>query len=290
MRPTLVDRPHGADHSVSFVAPAALDDGLADRLGLRRRLVGVTPTRDVGKADMVNNDALPDIEVDPETFAITVDGELHRARAGRPTALCPALLDVLSGRRSRRARSSCCSPMRGCPSPGTRSRGASSRRCGWAAARRRAGLHRDPAVARSPGSRPRPPWSPCTTCARVARLEEVETAWAARTPSPAMRRHLARAGSRPAAACRPAVARRTRRSPQCAARLRSRARWSLAAVARRLRSSSPLPLARLVGYDDVQTVASAALKLLPLDPAEVAGWVLRRAARDRRPSQPRSRT
>jgi urease subunit alpha len=78
MRHTLVDPADGAgaDHAVSFVAPAALEDGLADRLGLRRRLMGVTPTRGIGKADMVNNDALPAIEVDPETFAITVDGEL----------------------------------------------------------------------------------------------------------------------------------------------------------------------------------------------------------------------
>jgi urease subunit alpha len=77
MRHTLVDPADGAgaDHSVSFVAPAALEDALADRLGLRRRLVGVTPTRDIRKADMIHNDALPRIEVDPETFAITVDGE-----------------------------------------------------------------------------------------------------------------------------------------------------------------------------------------------------------------------
>jgi urease subunit alpha len=75
MRPTLVDD-SGADHSVSFVAPSALDDGLGDHLGLRRRLVGIRPTRDVGKAAMVNNDALPAIEVDAETFAITIDGEL----------------------------------------------------------------------------------------------------------------------------------------------------------------------------------------------------------------------
>lgn len=75
IRPTLVDA-DGSDHAVTFVAPAALDDGLAERLGLRRRLVAVTPTRDVGKADMVNNDALPAISVDPETFAITVDGDL----------------------------------------------------------------------------------------------------------------------------------------------------------------------------------------------------------------------
>jgi urease subunit alpha len=75
MRPTLVDA-DGSDHAVTFVAPAALEDGLAARLGLRRRLAAVTPTRDVGKADMVNNDALPAIDVDPETFAITVDGDL----------------------------------------------------------------------------------------------------------------------------------------------------------------------------------------------------------------------
>jgi urease subunit alpha len=75
MRPTLVDA-DGSDHAVTFVAPAALEDGLAGRLGLRRRLAAVTPTRDVGKADMVNNTALPAIDVDPETFAITVDGDL----------------------------------------------------------------------------------------------------------------------------------------------------------------------------------------------------------------------
>ena len=75
MRPTLVDQ-DGADHAVTFVAPAALEDGLAERLGLRRRLMAVRPTRDVGKAQMVNNDALPRIDVDPETFAIQIDGEL----------------------------------------------------------------------------------------------------------------------------------------------------------------------------------------------------------------------
>jgi len=73
MRPTLIE--DGADHALTFVAPAALEDGLADRLGLRRRLAAVKPTRGIGKADMVNNTALPVIKVDPETFAIEVDGE-----------------------------------------------------------------------------------------------------------------------------------------------------------------------------------------------------------------------
>ena len=74
MRPTLVED-DGADHSLTFVAPAALDAGLAGELGLRRRLAAVRPTRDIGKAQMINNDALPLITVDPETFAIDVDGE-----------------------------------------------------------------------------------------------------------------------------------------------------------------------------------------------------------------------
>ncbi|MEU3653851.1 urease subunit alpha [Streptomyces sp. NPDC032161] len=62
--------------SVNFVAPAALEDGLAERLGLERELVAVRPTRHLTKADLPNNTALPDIDVDPETFAIRIDGEL----------------------------------------------------------------------------------------------------------------------------------------------------------------------------------------------------------------------
>ncbi len=73
MRPTLYYG-SGSCRSQSYVAPAALDAGLADELGLRRSLVALRPTRDVGKADMVLNDALPDIVIDPETHQITIDG------------------------------------------------------------------------------------------------------------------------------------------------------------------------------------------------------------------------
>ncbi len=75
MRPSFGDAV-GADLSLSFVAPAALDHGLAERIGLRRRLVGVTDTRRIGKAQMVNNDLLPDIAIDAETFTIEVDGQV----------------------------------------------------------------------------------------------------------------------------------------------------------------------------------------------------------------------
>ncbi len=62
--------------SVHFVAPQALEDGLADRLAVRRRLVAVENVRAVGKARMPLNDALPDIEVDPDTFTVRIDGEV----------------------------------------------------------------------------------------------------------------------------------------------------------------------------------------------------------------------
>jgi urease subunit alpha len=60
--------------SLSFVAPEALEQGLAERLGLARELVPVADTRAVGKRDLPGNDALPEIAVDPETFVVTVDG------------------------------------------------------------------------------------------------------------------------------------------------------------------------------------------------------------------------
>ncbi len=61
--------------SVHFVAPAAIADGLADRVAVRRRLVPVADVRHLTKTDLPENDALPDIRVDADTFTVTVDGE-----------------------------------------------------------------------------------------------------------------------------------------------------------------------------------------------------------------------
>jgi len=62
--------------SVAFVAPAALEANLQAKTGASRRLVPVRGTRQLTKADMPLNDALPEIEVDPDSFAVRVDGEL----------------------------------------------------------------------------------------------------------------------------------------------------------------------------------------------------------------------
>jgi urease subunit alpha len=62
--------------SVHFVSPQAVEDGLADRIDVKRRLVAVSDTRRIGKADMPLNDALPRIEVDPDTFTVRIDGDV----------------------------------------------------------------------------------------------------------------------------------------------------------------------------------------------------------------------
>ncbi|MGM1064582.1 urease subunit alpha [Saccharothrix sp. Mg75] len=62
--------------SVHFVSRQAVDADLAGLLRLARPLVPVGDTRNVTKADMVLNDALPDVRVDPDSFAVRIDGDL----------------------------------------------------------------------------------------------------------------------------------------------------------------------------------------------------------------------
>ncbi|GIF39888.1 urease subunit alpha [Actinoplanes xinjiangensis] len=65
-----------AQTSVAFVAPAAIDALLNDRIGVKRALVPVGDTRSVGKADMPLNDAMPRIEVKADTFEVRIDGQV----------------------------------------------------------------------------------------------------------------------------------------------------------------------------------------------------------------------
>ncbi|MDT7800852.1 MAG: urease subunit alpha [Actinomycetota bacterium] len=66
----------GAALSLHFVAPEALDSGLRETFRITRPLVAVSNTRARTKADMVLNDATPDVRVEPDSFAVHVDGEL----------------------------------------------------------------------------------------------------------------------------------------------------------------------------------------------------------------------
>jgi urease subunit alpha len=63
------------ESSLAFVAEEAMTSGLSERLALARRLVTVESTRRLVKEDMPNNTALPSISVDPDSFAVTIDGE-----------------------------------------------------------------------------------------------------------------------------------------------------------------------------------------------------------------------
>jgi urease subunit alpha len=62
--------------SVSFVSEAGLANNMQSRLGLQKRLVAVKGTRSVSKKDLLLNDYLPKIEVDPQTYEVRADGQL----------------------------------------------------------------------------------------------------------------------------------------------------------------------------------------------------------------------
>jgi urease subunit alpha len=72
------------EHSaVTFVSEAAQADGLRDKLGLAKQTLAVKNTRGIGKRDLKLNDALPRIEVNPETYEVRADGELLTCEPAR---------------------------------------------------------------------------------------------------------------------------------------------------------------------------------------------------------------
>jgi urease subunit alpha len=62
------------DSCITFVSKIAAEQGLAERLGLQKRVLPVEQCRSISKKDMRFNDAAPRIEVDSETYEVTVDG------------------------------------------------------------------------------------------------------------------------------------------------------------------------------------------------------------------------
>jgi urease subunit alpha len=72
--------------SVTFVSKAALGNPAVRKLGLAKPLVAVKDTRAIGKRDMKNNDAMPKIDVDPETYEVRANGVLLTCE---PAAVLP---------------------------------------------------------------------------------------------------------------------------------------------------------------------------------------------------------
>jgi urease subunit alpha len=62
--------------AITFVSQAATTAGLPEKLGLKKMVRPVSKCRRIGKKDMVHNSATPNIEVDPETYEVRVDGKL----------------------------------------------------------------------------------------------------------------------------------------------------------------------------------------------------------------------
>jgi urease subunit alpha len=64
-----------ASSNLTFVSKLAHQDGIAKKLGLMRNVLPVANTRKIGKKDMRHNDAMPDVEIDPETYEVRADGK-----------------------------------------------------------------------------------------------------------------------------------------------------------------------------------------------------------------------
>jgi len=62
--------------SITFMSQAAMNEGVGEKLGLSKMVRPVTNCRNIGKANMVHNNAMPKIDVDPETYEVRADGEL----------------------------------------------------------------------------------------------------------------------------------------------------------------------------------------------------------------------
>ncbi|WP_409304157.1 urease subunit alpha [Peribacillus sp. SCS-155] len=62
--------------SITFVSKAAYKNGIQEQLGLQKIIKPVSGIRQLSKKDMVFNGETPEIEVDPQTYEVKVDGEL----------------------------------------------------------------------------------------------------------------------------------------------------------------------------------------------------------------------
>lgn len=72
--------------SITFVSQAALQEGIGEKLGLKKQLSAVKGTRTLRKADMIHNNYAPKIDVDPETYQVKADGQLLTCE---PAAVLP---------------------------------------------------------------------------------------------------------------------------------------------------------------------------------------------------------
>jgi urease subunit alpha len=63
-------------NSITFVSQAAYENKVHERLKLQKRIEPVIKCRDISKKDMIHNGEMPQIEVNPETYEVKVDGQI----------------------------------------------------------------------------------------------------------------------------------------------------------------------------------------------------------------------
>lgn len=68
---------------LTFVSQAAYASGIKEKLGLAKEVRPVRNCRHLTKKQMIHNDTLPDIKVDPETYEVTVNGEILTCEPAR---------------------------------------------------------------------------------------------------------------------------------------------------------------------------------------------------------------
>jgi urease subunit alpha len=61
---------------MTFISQAAQEAGLPEALGLKKKIAVVKGCRQVKKTDLIHNDYLPSIDVDPQTYQVKADGVL----------------------------------------------------------------------------------------------------------------------------------------------------------------------------------------------------------------------
>jgi urease subunit alpha len=73
--------------SVTFTSKSAIRNGLQKKLGLKKKLLPVKNCRNISKKNMVYNNLIPKIEIDPETYVVKVDGNVATTEAAQKLSL-----------------------------------------------------------------------------------------------------------------------------------------------------------------------------------------------------------
>ncbi|MDW0174442.1 MAG: amidohydrolase family protein, partial [Nitrososphaeraceae archaeon] len=73
--------------SVTFTSKNAIRNGIKKKLGLNKKLLPVKNCRNISKKDMVYNNLIPKIEIDPETYVVKVDGKVATTQAAQKLSL-----------------------------------------------------------------------------------------------------------------------------------------------------------------------------------------------------------